>query len=137
MHFIYHGIKQCPWFSNLNKFIHVENCCLCECQQAWMKEANVYLAAGQKLNFWTLHFLNGEIPFGRTLPNKVSIRITSFKFEEYSQKYLVSCLNQNDTGWENYTGWNIKIIMYFCQPQHALLASITTVDSKEKISPNL
>ena len=40
----------------------------------------------------------------------------------------------NDTGCANYTGWNIKIIMHFRQPQHTLLAIVITLESKEKIS---
>ena len=62
-----------------------------------------------------------------------------------TQKYIFSESSQskdstgivskpNNTGWENYTGWNIKIIMHFRQPQHPLLSIIISMESKEKIS---
>ena len=39
----------------------------------------------------------------------------------------------NDAGCANYTGWNIKIIMHFRQPQHPYTCSlIITIESKER-----
>ena len=37
----------------------------------------------------------------------------------------------NNTGWANYTVWNIKIIMHFRQPRYPLFAIIIIMESKD------